>query len=167
MVTPSVKPSVERPKTLTTRIDSRSAKNIATLHPVVQEVAIRHLEACLDDGIPAKIISGTRTYQQQDELYHKRPRVTKARGGYSNHNFGLAYDIGIFRGGKYLEESPDYAEAGAIGKKLGLEWGGDWKSFVDEPHFQLRPTWAKGMTEGTMLAQLRRRVSDERDLFVV
>lgn len=26
---------------------------------------------------------------------------------------------------------------GALGRKLGLEWGGDWKSFPDQPHFQL------------------------------
>ncbi len=26
---------------------------------------------------------------------------------------------------------------GSIGKGLGLEWGGDFSSFVDKPHFQL------------------------------
>ncbi len=63
-----------------------------------------------------KIISGTRTHmQEQDALYARRrtapgPRVTNARGGYSNHNFGIAWDIGLFRGGKYLEDSPLYRE---------------------------------------------------------
>ena len=29
---------------------------------------------------------------------------------------------------------------GAIGVSIGLEWGGNWKSIVDKPHFQL-PDW--------------------------
>jgi peptidoglycan L-alanyl-D-glutamate endopeptidase CwlK len=44
-----------------------------------------------------------------------------------------------------------------------MEWGGDWK-FVDEPHYQLRPHWAKGMTEREMLAILRTRVSKKIDI---
>ncbi len=34
-----------------------------------------------------------------------------------------------------------------VGKSLGLEWGGDWKSIVDNPHFQLKT--------GKSMAQLR------------
>lgn len=40
---------------------------------------------------------------------------------------------------------------------LGLEWGGNWKTIVDQPHFQLRPSWAIGMKEKIMLAELRSR----------
>lgn len=29
-----------------------------------------------------------------------------------------------------------YAALGAIGKSMGLTWGGDWKSLVDRPHFE-------------------------------
>jgi peptidoglycan L-alanyl-D-glutamate endopeptidase CwlK len=36
--------------------------------------------------------------------------------------------------------------------------------FVDEPHYQLRPAWAKGMTERDMLANLRNRVSKKIDV---
>src|ERR1700751_2915198 len=69
---------------------------------------------------------------------HAREKiVTNARGGFSNHNFGVAWDIGIFKDGDYIEESKLYKSAGAIGKQQGLEWGGDWESFADEPHFQV------------------------------
>ena len=44
-----------------------------------------------------------------------------------------------------------------MGMDLGLEWGGSWKSFKDEPHFQLRPRWAAGINEREMLAELRAR----------
>jgi hypothetical protein len=43
----------------------------------------------------------------------------------------------MFQNGQYLDESPLYAQVGGIGKGLGLEWGGDWPSFPDEPHFQI------------------------------
>ena len=108
------------------------------------------------------MISGTRTYEEQNALYEQgrtKPGrvVTNARGGYSNHNFGIAFDIGVFEGGRYLGESPAYKAVGAIGMKLGLEWGGNWKSIQDEPHFQLRPAWARELSERDMLAELRAR----------
>jgi peptidoglycan L-alanyl-D-glutamate endopeptidase CwlK len=83
--------------------------------------------------------------------------VTRARAGYSNHNFGVAWDIGLFKDGKYLEESPLYRECGEIGKSLGLEWGGDWKSIQDEPHFEVRT--------GLTMAEKRARISGKKDLF--
>lgn len=120
---------------------NRSETNIATLQPKAQRAArlfLHELRNHLPSGVTVEIISGTRTYAEQDALYAQRPRVTKARGGFSNHNFGIAWDIGFFKGRKYLEESPLYAFAGGIGRMLGLDWGGDWKSLIDEPHFQLK-----------------------------
>ncbi|HWM26765.1 MAG TPA: M15 family metallopeptidase [Chthoniobacterales bacterium] len=127
--------------------DSRSEANIKSLVPKAQVAARKFLAAVLDAGIEAKIISGNRTWAEQDALFAKRPQVTKARGGFSNHNFGIAWDIGIFKGGAYLPESPLYAQAGQIGRQQGLEWGGDWKSFKDEPHFNLKT--------GKTMAELR------------
>jgi peptidoglycan L-alanyl-D-glutamate endopeptidase CwlK len=138
--------------------DERTERNLKTLLPAAQDKARDFMEALEAAGIHAKIISGTRTSAEQNALYAQGRTtpgkiVTNARAGFSNHNFGVAWDIGIFtEDGKYLDESPLYKKAGAIGKKLGLEWGGDWKGIVDEPHFQV-PT-------GLTLAQMRQRVAD-------
>jgi len=35
--------------------------------------------------------------------------------------------------------------------------GRNWKTFVDDPRFQLRPKWAGDMRESVMLAELRTR----------
>ena len=150
------------PSGTTTLADERSERNIATLLPQVQPLARALIENAAAIGIGIKIISGTRTFAEQDALYEqgrtKAGRiVTNARGGYSNHNFGIAFDIGVFEGGRYLDESPAYKAVGALGMKLGLEWGGNWKSIQDEPHFQLRPAWARGKSERDMLAELRAR----------
>ena len=145
-----------------TLADERSERNIATLLPQVQPLARALIESAAAIGIAIKVISGTRTYEEQDALYEQgrsKPGrvVTNARGGYSNHNFGVAFDIGVFEGGRYLDESPAYKAVGAIGMKLGLEWGGNWKTIQDEPHFQLRPEWARDLSERDMLAELRAR----------
>lgn len=126
--------------------DARSERCIHTLHPKAQELARRALKAIKDANINARIISGTRTYAEQNALFakgrfgSKEDRVTNARGGQSNHNFGIAWDIGIFTDdGKYLGESPLYKKAAAavIAAALPkLEWGGNWKSFPDQPHYQ-------------------------------
>lgn len=125
--------------------DSRSNHNIMTLIPPAQEVARKWLSKAKEEaakhGLDVKIICGTRTYGEQDALYKKRPKVTNARGGYSWHNFGLAFDFGVFStdGKKYFGESPLYAELGKLARSVdNAEWGGDWTSFKDEPHIQMR-----------------------------
>lgn len=126
-------------------VDSRSEAAIATLLPVVQPLARQLIRNLLAAGITAKIISGSRTYAEQNAIYEQGrskpgPIVTNARGGQSWHNFAVAVDIGIFENGKYLDDSPLYDKAGAIGQALGFEWGGAWKgNLVDAPHFQYNP----------------------------
>ena len=142
--------------------NARSERMIATLLPHVRPYARALYFKARDNGIAINIISGTRTHAEQDALYAQGRTtggeiVTNARGGYSNHNFGIAFDIGVFSGNRYLPESPLYKAVGALGMELGLEWGGNWTSIVDQPHFQLRPAWASAMRDSAMLVELRRR----------
>ena len=158
IVVPRTKPAAER----SAATDSRSEKAIATLLPPVQPYARALVHKAAAAGITIKVIAGTRSYAEQDALYAQGrsapgPIVTRARGGESNHNFGIAFDIGVFEGGRYLGDSPKYKAVGTLGLELGLEWGGNWKSLVDQPHFQLRPLWAHDLTERQMLAELRVR----------
>ncbi len=116
------------------------------------------------------VISGLRAYEEQNDLYEQgrsKPGkiVTNARAGFSNHNFGIAFDVGVFEGTKYLDESPKYKAIGALGIELGLEWGGNWKSIQDEPHFQLRPKWAAAESDKDMLAELRSRKNSGKDFY--
>ena len=151
------------------KANARSERVIATLLPHVKPYARALYFKARDNGIAINIISGTRTYAEQDALYAQGRTtagsiVTNARGGYSNHNFGIAFDVGVFSGNRYLPESPLYKAVGALGLELGLEWGGNWKTIVDQPHFQLRPAWAVDMTDRAMLAELRRRTKLGEDI---
>lgn len=144
------------------RANARSEAAIATLLPHVRPYARALYASARDSGIQVNIIGGTRSVEEQDALYAQGRSsggeiVTNARGGYSTHNFGIAFDIGVFSGNRYLADSPLYKAVGALGMALGLEWGGHWTSVVDQPHFQLRPAWAAGMRDSAMFAELRRR----------
>lgn len=151
-------------------VDPRSEKAIATLQPEVRSLARALVHKAAQHAISIKIISGLRSYAEQDALYAQGrtasgPVVTNARGGYSNHNFGIAFDVGVFEGNRYLSSSVKYKAVGALGLELGLEWGGNWKTIVDEPHFQLRPVWATDLREATMLAELRRRHDSDAPIY--
>jgi peptidoglycan L-alanyl-D-glutamate endopeptidase CwlK len=151
-------------------VDARSEKNIATLLPEVQPMARALVQRAAFNGIRIKVLSGLRTYAEQDEFYAQGrtapgPKVTNARGGYSNHNFGIAFDIGVFEGQKYLAESVKYKAVGVLGTDLGLDWGGNWTSIVDQPHFQLRPAWSVDLAEKEMLAELRGRLAAGTPVF--
>lgn len=129
--------------------DLRTEGVIATLLPAAQVKARQFMNVKPPAGITVKLLSGTRTYAEQNALYaqgrsSKGSVVTNARGGSSNHNFGIAWDVGIFVGGKYYTgatraEEKAYADLAKVVKaaNLGLEWGGDWKTIVDAPHYQL------------------------------
>lgn len=130
--------------------DARSEKYLATLDPKARPAFRKFL--ALAQGVAASLgcdyimISGHRTWAEQDALFAKRPVVTRARGGYSWHNFGVAGDCGVFRDGVYLDGG-NKAQAELAGRvhkavsliaaEAGISWGGNWKSMVDMPHFHL------------------------------
>jgi peptidoglycan L-alanyl-D-glutamate endopeptidase CwlK len=125
--------------------DQRSERHITTLTLQAQRQARLFLQRLLDVGINARIISGTRTYAEQNLLYSKGrfgnpgPVVTNAKGGASNHNFGIAWDIGVFTStGGYVTTEDIYRRAAEVGLSSSLEWGGHWQSFPDPPHYQSR-----------------------------
>lgn len=140
--------------------DARTETVLATLLPELQAATRAWLAGEVaawqsGTGYIVKLIQGTRSYAEQDALYAKGRtaagrKVTNARGGYSNHNFGVAFDIGIFTAsGKYLDDVDRNADAvyrdlyAQCGAPAGCEWGGNWKSITDLPHYQLS-RWGSG-----------------------
>ncbi len=128
--------------------DPRTEENIASLVPKAQRAARLFLVACKAFPYSVKILSGGRTYAQQTALYNqgrstKGPVVTNAPAGSSNHNFGIAFDVGIFDGSKYFTgktsaETKAYLDLRKLTKPavLELDWGGDWRSSKDYPHYE-------------------------------
>lgn len=88
------------------------------------------------------VTEGLRTVERQKELY-KAGATTTMR---SRHLTGHAVDLAAMVWGKIRWDWPLYdkiakamkAAAGQL--NVDLEWGGDWRTFKDGPHFQL--SWA-------------------------
>lgn len=123
-------------------------RDISQLHPDLQKKVVQLKEKCEKAGLKIGISECLRTVKEQDELYAQgrtKPGriVTNAKGySYSSmHQWGVAFDFYRNDGkGAYNTSGKFFERVGAIGKTIGLEWGGDWKTFVDRPHFQL-PNW--------------------------
>lgn len=134
----------ERHRQAVGHFDERSERNISTLIPEAQQASRLWLKQAKilahASGMDVKIICGTRSYAEQHELFLKRPRVTRADAGQSFHNFGLAWDFGIFsaNGTKYHGDHALYETLGKLATRVPRTiWGGDWPRFRDPAHLQL------------------------------
>jgi peptidoglycan L-alanyl-D-glutamate endopeptidase CwlK len=132
-------------------------RDINRCHPRLIDLSKKLVSACRGQGLIIGIGESFRTKEEQDALYAKGRTapgniVTNAKGSSysSHHQWGTAFDIYRSDGkGVYTDGDGFFEKVGKIGKSIGLEWGGDWKSPVDKPHFQL-PDW------GSTTARLKR-----------
>ena len=140
-------------------IDQITLQRIQLLHPKIRE-EVKNIYT--NEIVPAlttctcRFAYTLRTIAEQDVLYaqgrtklfddkgNRLGIVTKAKGGQSIHNYGLAFDIVlIINNGASWDIVKDYDKDGKsdwmevvnIFKKHGYTWGGDWK-FKDAPHFE-------------------------------
>lgn len=123
--------------------DAISVERVKKLHPAVRDTFTKFITECENTlNITLRITMGYRTIKEQNDLYAQgrtKPGsiVTRAKGGQSFHNFGLAVDLVELVGGqpnwKY-----DMSNLFPIADKYGLECGGRWKSIKDMPHFEAR-----------------------------
>ena len=159
--------------------DPVSEKRIETLHPKIAAEVLclfnRANNMLLTGNAKARVTSAFRSIQEQAALYAKGRTaagkiVTNAKGGYSIHNYGLAFDFclivdeGKYASWEYLKDfdgdlTPDWMEFVNLFKQYGYEWGGDWKSFKDRPHLQ--------KTFGKTVEQLRALPKDKQGFVVL
>jgi len=119
-------------------------RGIEKLHPVVHAKAAQLVALCAAEGLSVKITETLRTQAEQEALYAQGRTapgkiVTNARGnGYlSPHQWGVAFDVcHNVKGLEFDDSDGFFGKVGAIGKKLGLFWGGDFRSYKDSPHFE-------------------------------
>ena len=120
-------------------------RDITKCHPELQQKCAQLIEKCAQKGLNIAIGECYRTVEEQNELYAQgRTKagniVTNAKGSdySSHHQWGTAFDFYRNDGkGAYNDSDGFFGKVGSVGKSLGLEWGGDWRSPVDKPHFQL------------------------------
>ena len=118
-------------------------KRIKELNVKIQDNVIKFISEVESKlGIRLRITQGYRSIATQNALYAQGRTahgkiVTNARGGSSYHNYGLAIDVVEIRNNGSINWNPDWEAIGAIGVSNGFEWGGNWTTIIDKPHFQM------------------------------
>lgn len=116
------------------------------LHPKVAELCRLFLSKCKIERIDVLVTSTYRDHESQEALYAQgrtKPGmlVTNAKGGYSFHNWRVAFDVVLMNHGKPVWDTQKengllWKKMGAIGEAIGLEWAGRWSHFPEFAHFQ-------------------------------
>lgn len=91
---------------------------------------------------PFKVLEGRRTLARQRELFDKGHTKTL----HSLHLDGRAVDVAPLHRGKVSWSWPLYYNLSTVIKDaaklegVSVQWGGDWRTFKDGPHWQLAKT---------------------------
>lgn len=113
----------------------RSLDNL-DVHPDLKKVAYRALELTPVDFI---ITDGGRTLAEQRHFV----AIGASKTMKSRHLNGFALDFVAFVNKratyeiKYMRQVADAFKAAGKELNIPIEWGGDWRGFVDTPHIQL------------------------------
>lgn len=117
-------------------LNVRSEKNLAGVHEDLVKVVRRAAEIT---GLDFIVTEGLRTPERQAQLV----KAGASRTMQSKHLSGHAVDLAAVVTGEVRWDWPLYLTLAKTMKQaakevgVSIEWGGDWKSFKDGPHFQL------------------------------
>ena len=118
------------------QLSKRSKDRLSGVHPDLVRVVERAIEI---SDMDFTVLEGVRSIARQQQLVASGASQTMQ----SRHITGHAVDLAPYVAGQVRWDWPLYDKLSATVKKAAaelnvpIEWGGDWKSFKDGPHFQL------------------------------
>jgi peptidoglycan L-alanyl-D-glutamate endopeptidase CwlK len=118
------------------RLGERSRRNLQGVHPDLVRVVEKAIQITKQDFV---VIEGLRTEARQRELVAKGASRTMN----SRHLTGHAVDIVPWVDGtiswdwKFYSEIRNAMVTAAAELGVEIEWGGNWATFKDGPHWQL------------------------------
>lgn len=121
---------------MTFNLSAKSLGRLAGVHPRLQAVVKLAIQMT---PVDFAVLEGVRTIERQRELFKAGASTTMR----SRHLSGHAVDLGAIVDGQVRWDWTLYHQVAAAVKdaaqQLGvpIEWGGDWETFKDGPHFQL------------------------------
>jgi peptidoglycan L-alanyl-D-glutamate endopeptidase CwlK len=119
-------------------LNARSVRNLTGVHPDLARV-VKLAAQRIDDTMEFIVTEGVRTVTRQAELV----KAGASRTMKSRHLTGHAVDLAPLIGGEVRWDWPpfhriaDAMKAAATDLIVPINWGGDWVSFKDGPHFEL------------------------------
>jgi len=132
-----------------------TCRDLAELLPAAQTACRLLFQECFKAGIKNIFITETYRSQERQKYLYAQGRT---RSGQivtwtlnSNHKSRLAWDIAVGPP-QSLYDVTTLTRVGAIARKLGITWGGDWVGRIDRPHFEVKSSWK--MPVGYKLGQV-------------
>ncbi len=131
------------------KLNPASEAKLSKVHPDLVRVIRRAASITTEKGFEWIVTCGIRTLDEQKRLM----KIGATRTMRSRHLPGArnklshAVDLAVKIDGKVRWDWPLYSKLATIVKRAAreeavpIEWGGDWRSFKDGPHYQL--PWAK------------------------
>ena len=120
------------------KLSQKSIDRLSGVHQDLVDVVKRAIEIT---EVDFAVLEGVRSVARQEQLVKAGASQTMK----SRHITGHAVDLGAYVNGSVRWDWPLYdkialaMKAAAIELQISIEWGGDWRTFKDGPHFQL--TW--------------------------
>lgn len=116
------------------------ADDLTWLYPPFRAQIEKMPPLAAQGGMKIMIFETYRSPTRQLDMFNTKKSKLKTNG---MHMYGVAADL-VFadRRGRPTWKEPfpgAWKRLGALGRALGLYWGGDWKKLVDCPHFQYIP----------------------------
>jgi hypothetical protein len=116
---------------------------LEALHPYFRDKVVQLIKLARQKGIELAVVETYRTRAKQAEYKSMGKHYTRTGAGSSKHQYGLAVDlVPIVNGQAQWHNLHLWRKVGAIGERLGLRWGGRWRSPFDPGHFE----WTGGLT---------------------
>jgi peptidoglycan L-alanyl-D-glutamate endopeptidase CwlK len=123
------------------KLDARALRNLDRVHPDL----VRVMHAAIElTAVDFTITEGVRTLARQRQLVASGASQTlRSRHLLAPNGFAHAVDVAAKVGGTIRWDWPLYeriaiaVKRAAADCKVPIEWGGDWRSFRDGPHYQL------------------------------
>jgi len=121
---------------MTYNLSKKSRDRLAGVHPDLVKVVERAIEIT---EIDFAVLEGVRSKTRQEQLVKAGASQTVR----SRHLTGHAVDLGAYVAGSVRWDWPLYHKLAVAVKQAAaelqvpIEWGGDWTTFKDGPHWQL------------------------------
>lgn len=117
-------------------LGAKSKERLKGVHPDLVRVVERAIQLT---EVDFTVLEGLRTVARQQQLVASGASKTMR----SRHITGHAVDLAAVIGGEIRWDWPLYhkiakaVKQAAAELKVPIEWGGDWRTFKDGPHWQL------------------------------
>jgi peptidoglycan L-alanyl-D-glutamate endopeptidase CwlK len=116
------------------KLSTRSLQSLSGVHPDLVAVVEAAIKITKQDFI---VIEGIRSVNRQRELLKAGKSTTMKSRHITGHAVDVCPNPVDWNDTKKFHAIADAIKQAAKELKVSIEWGGDWKTFVDMPHFQL------------------------------